>query len=68
MRVIRRLLLAGLLVLSAAPTFAGCLNMYNNALRDCDAYYCPNGVFTCAGCYADALGDYYGCVEQQMVN
>jgi hypothetical protein len=52
----------------ASPLAAGCLNMYNNALITCDKAYCSNGTLTCMGCYADALADYYGCIEQQTVS
>lgn len=62
-----RILVVSLLLAAATQLSAGCLNLYNNALNDCDAYYCPNGFFTCSGCYGDALADYYGCVGRQAV-
>jgi hypothetical protein len=66
-KTMRAVVLALLTLSAVSQANAGCLNMYNNQLRVCDQYYCPNGTFTCLGCYADALTDYYGCIEQQSV-
>lgn len=65
-----RLTLLLTLVLTGAvtPVSAECLSRYNAALIRCDTAYCSNGTLTCFGCYQDALLDYYGCIEQQVVS
>jgi hypothetical protein len=62
-----RALLIVLFLAAASQLSAGCLSVYNNSLLDCDAYYCPNGFFTCTGCYGDALAGYYSCIGRQAV-
>jgi len=64
----RAIVLSTSIMVTANFASAGCLSQYNNYLYICDKYACPNGFFTCAGCYADALAAYWGCVEEQITS
>ena len=68
MNFARKMIFSLLLMLAAGHVNAGCLSDYNSYLYVCDQYACPNGVFTCMGCYADALVDYYSCVEEKITS
>ena len=69
MKVLRALVIAALvLVPRTASALDGCITVYNNALRECDMYFCGNGIFTCAACKTEAWGDYYGCVYYAMTH
>ena len=51
MKVLRALVIAALVLLPrTASALDGCITVYNNSLRECDMYFCGNGVFTCAAC------------------
>jgi hypothetical protein len=67
MKALRALVVAALFVVPRpAQAMDGCITVYNNALIECDRYFCGNGVFTCAGCKTEAWADYYGCVYYAM--
>jgi len=69
MKTAKCLLFSLLIIAATNPVAAGCLSDYNNALYQCDNTHCgPNFSFECAGCYADALVDYYSCVEEKITS
>jgi hypothetical protein len=68
MKRLKALAIAILLVASITPAYAidGCVTVYNSALMRCDRAYCPAGPIICAGCKADAVGEYWSCVYYAM--
>lgn len=68
MKKIVRVLLVAVLCLAPVTLTAQCLSQYNAALIECDRYFCPQGVFTCMGCKADANADYWDCVVERTVD
>ena len=51
------------------PASAGCLAAYDQDLYSCDNSHCGSySPFECSGCYADAVGKYWGCVGHNILN